>query len=640
MNKKTTLIVFLLYHLVLFPQKNIDPTSEDIQLAKELKKKYLEDDVAILNHVEDISFDFDKKTEQVIVKHNNNQEYINLDSRTKIPLYLFYDEQSTIDRLKVSYRNDKNAGIYFGDEYYNNEELFHTDARVKWTTLKFPLLGYKYNFSYTKTYSDIKYFVNTYFDDTYPILKKTIKVHIPDWLSLDIKEINFDNASITKDSKRDDENGITTYIYTLENSNAIPKDENKPGPTYYRPHLLFLAKSHQKTGEKKTLLNNTGDLYNWYYSLVQQLKDDPETIKEKTLSIIKDSQTEEDKIKAIYYWVQDNIRYIAFEDGIAGFKPDEAQNVYRKKYGDCKGMANLTKQMLKIAGFDARLTWIGTKRIAYDYSLPTIAVDNHMICTVINGDKKYYLDSTEKYNPLNYSAERIQNKQVLIEDGDSYILDKIPLYESTQNLETFVGDFIIEKEELIGKISREYKGESKSHFLYSINNLKTDKREQILEWYIKRDDNNLSIANIDVTDITDRDGDLSLKYNINQKNAVSAFEDELYIDIDYYKEYKNLNLDKRSIDYMFPYKIFEKTAINLEIPTDYKIKELPKDLKIKNDDFEIIFSYKTDGKKIKYEKTIHFKNAKISANAIDAWKGFHYNLKEQYQKQIILTKGK
>jgi hypothetical protein len=31
-----------------------------------------------------------------------------------------------------------------------------------------------------------------------------------------------------------------------------------------------------------------------------------------------------DKVKAIFYWVQNNIRYIAFEDGIAGFLPDKS----------------------------------------------------------------------------------------------------------------------------------------------------------------------------------------------------------------------------------------------------------------------------------------------------------------------------
>ena len=102
------------------------------------------------------------------------------------------------------------------------------------------------------------------------------------------------------------------------------------------------------------------------------MKDDTAVIKEKTLELTANAKSDEEKIRNIYYWVQDNIRYIAFEDGIAGFKPDEANNVLTKRYGDCKGMANLTRQMLKAAGFDARLTWIGTNHISYDYSTPSL----------------------------------------------------------------------------------------------------------------------------------------------------------------------------------------------------------------------------------------------------------------------------
>ena len=75
-------------------------------------------------------------------------------------------------------------------------------------------------------------------------------------------------------------------------------------------------------------------------------------------------------------------------------------------------MANLLKAMLIEAGFDARLTWIGTKRIAYDYSTPSLAVDNHMICSLVKDGEIIFLDGTEKFNSLGEYANRIQGKQV------------------------------------------------------------------------------------------------------------------------------------------------------------------------------------------------------------------------------------
>jgi hypothetical protein len=118
------------------------------------------------------------------------------------------------------------------------------------------------------------------------------------------------------------------------------------------------------------------------------------------------------------------------------FCPIKAEEVLRKKYGDCKGMANLTKELLKAEGFDARLCWLGTSHIAYDYSTPSLAVDNHMICALMFKGKTYFLDATENYLGLDDYAERIQGREVLIEDNDKYILTHVPAEAYTQNLDS------------------------------------------------------------------------------------------------------------------------------------------------------------------------------------------------------------
>jgi transglutaminase-like putative cysteine protease len=153
------------------------------------------------------------------------------------------------------------------------------------------------------------------------------------------------------------------------------------------------------------------DQYAWYRYILKDLSNNETVIKAKADDIVAGKTDDMDKVKSIFYWVQNNIRYIAFEDGIAGFLPDKAEEVLRKKYGDCKGMANLTKELLKSQGFDARLCWLGTNHIAYDYSTPSLAVDNHMICALIYKGK-IILDATEDYLSMNDYAERIQGRSV------------------------------------------------------------------------------------------------------------------------------------------------------------------------------------------------------------------------------------
>ena len=216
----------------------------------------------------------------------------------------------------------------------------------------------------------------------------------------------------------------------------MPDENSSPGITYTSPHIMLITQQAQVDETTVTYFKNTDDQYKWYASLVKQIGNDDAVIKTKALEIVQGKTTDMDKIKAIYFWVQQNIRYLAFENGIAGFRPEKAQEVLRKKYGDCKGMANLTKCLLTSQGFDARLCWIGTNHIAYDYSIPSLSVDNHMICAVKYKNKLYFLDATETNIGFEEYAERIQGRQVLIENGDKYMLEHVPQTAYTQNTET------------------------------------------------------------------------------------------------------------------------------------------------------------------------------------------------------------
>ena len=263
-----------------------------------------------------------------------------------------------------------------------------------------------------------------FFNNPYPVSFHQVTLVIPDWVSAEIREFNFTGYSISKTS--DDKGGSKTIVYTVSNLPARPDETSSPGITYTSPHIMLITQQAQVSGNTITYFKNTSDQYAWYASLVKEIGNDAATIKAKADEIVKGKTTDIDKIKAIYFWVQQNIRYLAFENGIAGFRPEKAQEVLRKKYGDCKGMANLTKCLLTSQGYDARLCWIGTNHIAYDYSIPSLAVDNHMICALYFKNKLYFLDATETNSGFEEYAERIQGRQVLIENSDKYVLEHVP----------------------------------------------------------------------------------------------------------------------------------------------------------------------------------------------------------------------
>ena len=631
------LLFFLIQTTLVFSQKNIDPTPEDIILAKKIRETHEKEDVAILESTENITFGLNKSESKVNVNHTVNEKLMNINSRSSIQKYEFYDSESNIATFAIKYRNNKNTAFYVTDEQYKDNDLFYNDARVKHTVLNFPVQGYTFNYELEKNYKDIKYFTSLYFSEEFFTLKKQIVITVPEWLNVELKEFNFEGYKIEKSQVTDSKNN-TIYTFTVADVPAISKEESSPGRSYLYPHILVIAKSYKFKDKEITLFNSSADLYKWYKSLVDLMKDDTTVLKSKVVELTAKAKTDEEKIKNIYYWVQDNIRYIAFEDGIAGFKPDESNHVFENRFGDCKGMANLIKQMLIIAGFDARLTWIGTKHIAYDYKTPSLAVDNHMICTLFLKGKKYFLDGTEKFNSFGFYAERIQNKEVMIEDGDKYIIDKIPMGNCDTNKEIYISNLFLENEKIKGVCSKSFIGESRSSFLYVYNNFKSDKKEQNLDNYLAKNDKNSIVTNVKTSDLKNRDAKLTIDYNIDVENKVSTFDKEMYIDLEYMNEYKSFDLKDRKTDYQFDYKKNFESNVTLAIPAGYIVTKLPTNLIVKEPGFDVSITFQKTDKEIIYKKSFIFKNGEIKASEIKKWNDFNKNLIANYNQQITLSK--
>lgn len=631
-------IFFLLFSISILGQKNIEPTPEEISSAKSLRVKYDKDDIAILESSENISFEFNKATSKVQVKNAIKEVLMNINHRADIHKYEFYDSESKIESFSLKYRNQKEVSFPVKDEFYKDDDLFYNDARVMYMVVDFPVQGYTYNYALEKKYEDVKYFTSLYFNDEYPVVKKNIKVVVPNWLNLELKEFNFEGNSIIKTITPDLSKNTTTYTYTMADVPAFAKEENAPGKSYLYPHILLIAKSFKNKEIETPLFNSTADLYKWYKSLIDLMKDDPNVLKEKVNELTANAKTDEEKIKNIYYWVQDNIRYIAFEDGIAGFKPDESNNVFEKRYGDCKGMANLNKQMLILAGFDARLSWIGTKHIAYDYSTPSLAVDNHMICTLFYKGKKYFIDGTEKYNSLGEYAERIQNKEVMIENGDQFIIEKVPSSISEVNKEIFIAKLSIDGDKLKGSCYKEFIGESRTQFLDIYQSFENNDKGETLEKYVSRSDKNIEVSAIKTSDLKNRDQKLTLDYNVLVANKVSSFENEIYIDLEYMNEYKKFELKDRKTDYQFRFKTNYESNVTLEVPNGYKVTKLPENLSVEEKDFSAQITFQQVGNAIVYKKMFNFKNAVIKTNDIAKWNVFNKNLNAVYNQQITLIK--
>jgi hypothetical protein len=583
-------------------------------------------------------FVYNRKASRVEIRQELNVSYLCNSIRTDLPVVEMYDNETTIDKVEASVDGRKLKDLKAAYEYYSVDNIFFSDARICYFRLPLQKQGAVGEVRFEKTITDPRYFTSIYFTDIYAIKSKQVVIKVPRWMKIEFKELNFEGYAITKQVAFDSKADADIHTYTISNAKAQQNEDNSPGPSYVYPHLLIMTKSATPGETNFTYFNSLKEQYGWYRNMVSTLENDATVLKAKAEEITAGKSGDLEKIKSVFYWVQHNIRYIAFEDGIAGFKPEKAHEVLRRKYGDCKGMANLTKSLLKSLGYDARLCWIGTNHIAYDYSTPNLSVDNHMICALNLGGKTYFLDATETYSSFNEYAERIQGRQVLVEDGNNYILTKIPATTFQQNLDLEKATLSINGTELVGTVEHEWKGEEKNALLNQLNNIKKDKSKEAFTRYLSRGNKDMILENFSTSNLDDIDKNLTAKYQFAFKNGVSKFGKEYYVDMDLSKEYGRFVFDdKRTQDYWFSFKTNTSKEIQLKVPAGFKITSMPPNLDIKNADYEFKINYQQQAGKIIYKKSIIIKNPRLSKTKFAQWNKDVEQLARSYNEQVVLT---
>ncbi|TNE80319.1 MAG: hypothetical protein EP332_08115 [Bacteroidetes bacterium] len=590
-----------------------------------------------------------------------------------------YNNRQKVKDIYVSYNEAEDDWFIplVVDQSMDGDGIFYSDARMKMFTASAPGLGTTISYIYTVEYDNVNYLTDIYFPEYFPIEKRDVVFQIPEWMEVELMDRNLMSFNITKSetnitgskidavkksianasnsSDDDDEddsrsnrrnssrkkksNDVLKYVsYAAKEIPAGKREYRSTGPSYNYPHVLILNKSYQEGGVTKNLFTNTNDLYSWYRTLVSGVDNDTAEIRKKAIEIIGDAKTDREKVEKIYYWVQDNVRYIAFEDGVAGFRPDASQKVLKNRYGDCKGMANLTTQLLRSVGFDARLTWIGTNRIAYDYTIPSIAVDNHMISCVFLDGKKYFLDATEPYCALGDYGYRIQGRPVLIEDGENFLIDTVPSFDYTRNRNEKTEQFALNGLKLQGKVKESYNGESKTFLLYTLNNEKSDRKSRLLERFVSNEDVNLKVSNVQSSHLEERDKPIEFTYDLTVNNKVLKNGKDLFLNLEWDGQYGKFELDSnRLTDVQLRSKEYHAKTTEVNLGSNASAKHLPASLNLESPYWVIKLSYELKGQKLIYKKQIIFPQGRIPKSELNAWNDARSQLRAFYDDYAVIT---
>ena len=524
-----------------------------------------------------------------------------------------------------------------------SSSIFHDD--IKYTTFSYEGLqkGAMSEISYRTNFKEIHLLGKEYLQSYIPIEKKIFTIIADESIEMGISEFNLDLIDV--DYTLSIEKGKKIYRWEVKNLKELKSESGSPGFAWYGPHVIPYVKSYSINGEKTSVLSSTADLFKWYNSIIKDLNSSEDDPKVQALvdSITAGAIDDIDKVRKVFYWTQDNIKYIAIEYGMGGFVPREAGFVCENRYGDCKDMASTITHLLSYAGIESHLTWIGTNKLPYKYSeVPTPVVDNHMIATYIDNEGNYYfLDATGRYYKFGLPSSFIQGKEALIKLSENeFEVVEVPTVSSKDNKFEEKVELVIENSMVKGRATSYIDGYHKAQYEYDTENLNKEDKLRFYKAYFSKGNNKFLPNNFSEENLYPVENPLKVSYDFTIDDYVLENGDELYVNMNLNNILEGQKIeDDRSVPIQNKFEVSYVTENSLQIPEGYEVDYIPEGLKIDNEllHYESTYEIKND-RLILYQQT-NIQFLTMEKNNFELW---NQNLKQvkKNQNEIVIIKQK
>lgn len=578
----------------------------------------------------------DNYNESIILLKNgihNNSEQV---SYSQLVPLISYDGYTTI---KMDGKDKKIPAIEVKESSESSGSVFHSDVKSKKLLFTNLDIGARKIYSYRSEFLDPFLLHRFVFTGTVPVEESVLEITTDNDLEIGYKIFN-NQAEDIKFSKTVNRKK-TTYTWTRKRGKPVKPEPNSPGLLHIAPHIMVYLKSYKVNNKNIAVLGTVNNLYSYYKNFVSSInKTEDAELLSVTKNIVSNLNTDEEKIKAIFYWVKDNIKYVAFEYGYDGFIPREGGLVNQRKFGDCKDMSSIIATMSGYAGLkDVNLCWIGTRRLPYTYEeISTPAVDDHMIASIVLNGKTIFLDATDGETAFGLPTGFIQGKEALIEVNDSFRIVKVPVVSPEENLIREKLKIHIEGKTIIGDGYLQLSGLSRSNILNSLGDAADNIRFEQIKGLVLKGNNKFKLKEYKEKNIKNRDLPYGIDYNFTLENYLVAAGKETYLSLMLEKPFeKNVIENERESKYDFDILTRYKYQIELLIPNEVQIKSLPIDLDGTNELMDYTIKYTQKDRLVTMDLDIKNKKLTLDKQDFELWNSTIKILKSKYQEALILT---
>lgn len=431
------------------------------------------------------------------------------------------------------------------------------------------------------------------------------------------------------------------YVYKVRQIPAVKREYLSPHYTEFTPVVKFALKRFNLKGNS-AVINNWKDFGLWQHNQLLKGRDEiPEQTKLQVSQLVSGIEDPKEKAKVIYEFMQNKTRYISIQIGIGGWQPIPAGEVDKLGYGDCKGLTNYTKALLKSQGIDSYYTIVDSGPYGRDLDEDFIALQgNHVILTVPFDDEMVFLECTNQQVPFNFIGTHTDGRKAFMVTPEGGEMVTTHSYSDKKNFRGIEAEAVFnENLKITGKITETSQGfqyEEK----YELENLK---QEDVLMYYKEGWShlNNLSLSGIrfenDKNTIS-----FTESMTFETDNYVSKAGNRILLNPNLFNRYNYIpdNVEERSQAIQIRRGKTFRDEIAITLPPSYDLESIFEPIIL-----ETVFgSYKASIEKLSetqllYKRELTFKPGRFSNEDFDDYTEFIKEIFRKDKSKIVLIKA-
>jgi len=458
-----------------------------------------------------------------------------------------------------------------------------------------------------------------------------------------------------KEEKPTEENGAIQW-----NLSDIPRIEDEP----HMPPARGLAGGviftffNEKNPAKS--YRNWSELGTWFTQLSSSVRDASPGLSQKVQELSPSNQPLMQRIKSLASFAQHDVRYVAIEVGVGGYRPHTAGDVFNHRYGDCKDKATVLSSMLAQIGVKSYYIIVNaTRGVVTKDSPPTPGGFNHMILAIALPEASY-----SKPLPAMYEHPKLGHLLIFDPTNEFVPFGQIPPYEQ-DNYGLLVGEQggelihmplsppesnginrtaklkLLPDGTLQGDVEETYVGFNAMLGRMYLQNESETERKKTIERVVGSSLGNFQLDHYELVNAGDIDQDLIIRFKFSAAHYAKSAGSMMLVRPRVVGELAGAWDPNKPRHYAYDFRapFLDRDNIEISLPEGFTVDELPDPAKATFPFAEYVSKTENSGSVLKYTREYKITATQVSMDQMDQIKKLFGQINLDEKNMAVLKKA-